>query len=59
MTALLRVASELGLDFVELTSRPSRVAGNNLYRKLGFDMRETNCYRHRLGTSSPEDYVVG
>jgi ribosomal protein S18 acetylase RimI-like enzyme len=48
MTALLRVASELGLDFVELTSRPSRVAANNLYRKLGFDMRETNCYRHRL-----------
>ena len=48
MTELLRLARELGLDFVDLTSRPSRLAANNLYEKLGFELRETNCYRHRL-----------
>lgn len=48
MVGLLRHANELGLRFVDLTSRPSRVAANNLYKKLGFDLRETNCYRHHL-----------
>ena len=48
MVGLLRHADELGLRFVDLTSRPSRVAANNLYKKLGFEPRETNCYRHHL-----------
>jgi ribosomal protein S18 acetylase RimI-like enzyme len=48
MVGLLRHASELGLRFVDLTSRPSRVEANNLYEKLGFRLRETNCYRHEL-----------
>ncbi len=48
MVGLLRHASDLGLRFVDLTSRPSRVAANNLYKKLGFQMRDTNCYRHQL-----------
>ena len=48
MVRLLEVADELGLDFVELTSRPSREAANQLYRSLGFERRETNVYRHRL-----------
>ena len=30
---------------IELTSRPSRGAANALYRKLGFEQRETNVYR--------------
>lgn len=48
MVGLLRHAAELGLRFVDLTSRPSRVEANGLYKKLGFDLRETNCYRHSL-----------
>ncbi|HET6874310.1 MAG TPA: GNAT family N-acetyltransferase [Acidimicrobiales bacterium] len=48
MVHLLQLASGSGLDFVELTSRPSRVAANGLYRSLGFRLRETNCYRHDL-----------
>ena len=30
---------------LHLTSRPSRVAANELYRALGFQRRETNMYR--------------
>ena len=48
MVGLLRHAAALGLRFVDLTSRPSRVEANNLYKKLGFAPRETNCYRHDL-----------
>jgi ribosomal protein S18 acetylase RimI-like enzyme len=38
-------ARDLGVKSVELTSRPSRTAANQLYRKLGFVTRETNVYR--------------
>jgi N-acetylglutamate synthase-like GNAT family acetyltransferase len=48
VVGLLRLAYELGLDFVELTSRPPRKAANNLYQSLGFHRRDTNCYRHDL-----------
>jgi N-acetylglutamate synthase-like GNAT family acetyltransferase len=48
MIGLLRHAAGLGLRFVDLTSRPSRVQANSLYKKLGFNLRETNCYRHDL-----------
>ncbi len=30
---------------VSLTSKPSRVAANELYQKLGFEKKETNVYR--------------
>ncbi len=33
---------------VELTSRPSRVAANTLYQKIGFEARDTNVYRFTL-----------
>ena len=48
MVTVLETAETLGLDFVELTSRASRVAANGLYLSLGFVARETNVYRHRL-----------
>lgn len=48
MVTALETAERLGLDFVELTCRPSRVAANGLYLSLGFEPRETNVYRHRL-----------
>jgi ribosomal protein S18 acetylase RimI-like enzyme len=41
----LRLASEAGARSVDLTSRPSRTAANRLYRRLGFEERETTVYR--------------
>ncbi|MDQ4134018.1 MAG: GNAT family N-acetyltransferase [Actinomycetota bacterium] len=41
----LRRAAEAGARTVDLTSRPSREAANRLYRRLGFQPRETNVYR--------------
>lgn len=46
--AMLDRARELGAKTVELTSRPSRETANRLYRRLGFEMRETNVYRFTL-----------
>jgi len=42
----LRIAASRGARTVELTSRPSREAANRLYRRLGFQIRETNVYRY-------------
>lgn len=47
---------EYALDYISsiesasvmLTSRPSRVAANNLYRSMGFGQKETNVYRMNL-----------
>ena len=39
------VAAEHGARSVDLTSRPSREAANRLYRRLGFEPRETNVLR--------------
>ena len=43
--AALEIAAERGARTVDLTSRPSREAANRLYRRLGFQARETNVYR--------------
>jgi ribosomal protein S18 acetylase RimI-like enzyme len=40
----LEVAATAGAVGVELTSAPSREAANRLYRRLGFEQRETNVY---------------
>ena len=37
-----------GAKAIDLTSRPYRIAANQLYRKLGFVLRETNVYRYPL-----------
>jgi ribosomal protein S18 acetylase RimI-like enzyme len=42
----LRLAGAHGARTVDLTSRPSREAANRLYARLGFELRETNVYRH-------------
>ena len=34
-----------GARTIELTSRPAREVANRLYRKLGFEIRNTNVYR--------------
>lgn len=45
----LEIAAERGARSVDLTSRPSREAANRLYRRLGFEPRDTNVYRHHRG----------
>ena len=45
---LLDKAREIGVDKVELTSNPSRVVANALYRSIGFQQVETNVYRMNL-----------
>lgn len=37
-------AEREGFDTLMLTSRPSRVAANRLYQKVGFERKETNVY---------------
>ena len=41
---LLNDAKRFAPIKLQLTSRPSRVAANHLYRSVGFQLRETNCY---------------
>lgn len=42
---LIKLARASNISFVELTSNSARIAANNLYKKLGFKERDTNCYR--------------
>jgi GNAT superfamily N-acetyltransferase len=44
----VRLAREQGANTLNLTSNPSRVAANRLYRKAGFEQRDTNTYRKAL-----------
>lgn len=41
----IRVAREKGARTVDLTSRPSRVAANRMYQRLGFQKRDSTVYR--------------
>ena len=43
--AAIGEARRRGVRTIDLTSRPSRTAANALYRKLGFEVRDTNVYR--------------
>jgi ribosomal protein S18 acetylase RimI-like enzyme len=49
---LIRFAIEysksMGAKSVTLTSRPSRVEANELYKKMGFVQHETNVYKYLL-----------
>jgi ribosomal protein S18 acetylase RimI-like enzyme len=49
-SAAIELARGGGARSVELTSRPSRSAANRLYRRLGFQHRDTNVYRYPLGS---------
>ena len=44
MDGVLLALKRMNVRKVELTSRPSRVAANTLYRSLGFTRRTTNVY---------------
>ncbi len=46
----LGLATAAGARTVDLTSRPGREAANAMYRKLGFQLRETNVWRFQPDT---------
>jgi ribosomal protein S18 acetylase RimI-like enzyme len=46
--AALDRARQAGARTVDLTSRPSREDANRLYRKIGFEQRDTNVYRYTV-----------
>ena len=48
MTAMVEAAKKLNVHHIQLTSNPARVAANQLYRELGFERYETNCYKRKL-----------
>ncbi len=48
MTHAIEFARSTGARSIELTSRPSRIAANRLYRELGFTIRETNLYKYTI-----------
>ncbi len=49
VAAALELAAARGAHTLDLTSRPSRQDANRLYQRAGFELRETNVYRYRLG----------
>lgn len=46
--AALDRARREGAKTVDLTSRPTREVANRLYKRIGFEQRETNVYRYAL-----------
>jgi ribosomal protein S18 acetylase RimI-like enzyme len=42
------LAREAGAEGVSLTSNPQREAANQLYKSMGFELRQTNPYYYRL-----------
>lgn len=52
--AVLARARAFGAETIDLTSHPSRAAANRLYRRLGFQRRETNVYRFRFDDPAHE-----
>lgn len=47
----LGIAVDTGARTVDLTSRPTREAANRLYRRLGFEPRDTNVWRRAAAGS--------
>ena len=48
MQKLLEQCQSQDLKYVDLTSQPKKAAANNLYKSLGFKLRDTNCYRYNF-----------
>ncbi len=44
---LVKWAKEQGVEIIELTSNPKRIAANELYKKFGFELHPTNHYLYR------------
>ena len=47
-------AKNAGATCIMLTSRPARVAANELYKSLGFELKETNVYTKSLLDEPPK-----
>ena len=45
MTAMIEAAEKMNVHHIQLTSKPARVAANQLYQNMGFERYETNCYK--------------
>lgn len=45
MSHAIETARQCDASKLELTSKPSRIAANKMYQKLGFEIRDTNFYR--------------
>jgi ribosomal protein S18 acetylase RimI-like enzyme len=45
MEGAIELAKQKGFTEINLTSNPKREAANHLYRKIGFQKHETNCFR--------------
>ena len=45
MTAMIEAAKSFKVHHIQLTSRPARIAANQLYQEMGFERYETNCYK--------------
>lgn len=48
MTTIIIFAKKKKMAYIDLTSRPERIAANKLYQKMGWEKRETNVYRLTL-----------
>lgn len=47
--ACIEIARGRGCTIVELQSKRSRVEANRLYQEMGFELRDSNFYRLKLG----------
>lgn len=45
---VFEICNDLDVSYLELTSKPSRIAAHKLYKKLGFMVRETTVFRKEL-----------
>ncbi len=45
---IISEAKKRGVNYIELTSRPQRVAANAFYKKMNFELRDTGVYRLML-----------
>jgi ribosomal protein S18 acetylase RimI-like enzyme len=52
--AAIEESRRLEVRTIDLTTRPSREAANRLYKRIGFELRETNVYRFFLESEDPE-----
>ena len=48
MEHLIEEAERMNVGCIHLTSNPKREAANALYKKVGFEKKETNCYMMNL-----------
>lgn len=48
LQTVMSFARKENISYIDLTSRPSRIAANNLYASSGFEKRDTNVYRFKI-----------